>query len=146
MRPAVASIFAALIVGSSSFAAEQGKISYNQSIRPILSDNCFACHGPDAEKREGKLRLDLRDAAIEKKAIVPGKPDESELVKRIFTTDKDDLMPPPESHKVLSALQKDTLKKWIAEGAVYEGHWAYIPPSKPTTPVGANAFDFLVHE
>src|SRR5688572_6603585 len=136
----VALFFCALSGG----AAE--KIGFNQSIRPILSDNCFACHGPDASHRKGKLRLDVREAAIEKKAIVPGKPDESEMIKRIFTSDEDDLMPPRDSHKVLSAADKENLKRWVAEGAVYEGHWAYIPPVKPKTPAGANGIDYFVAE
>ena len=85
-----------------------GKIDYNRDIRPILSDNCFHCHGPDKNHRKGKLRLDDRDAAVAKKAIVPGKPDESELVDRIFTDDADELMPPPKSHKTLTDAQKDT--------------------------------------
>src|SRR5688572_29872437 len=89
-----------------AFAAEESTVRFNQSIRPILSDNCFACHGPDAGQRKAKLRLDVREVAIEKKAIVPGKPDESELIKRILTTDEEDLMPPPESHKVLTSEQK----------------------------------------
>src|SRR5688500_4390987 len=116
MRPAFCIICALLLALSPSFAAEQAKISYNQSIRPILSDNCFACHGPDAGQRKGKLRLDLRDAAIEKKAIVPSKPHDSELVKRIFTSDADDLMPPSGSHKVLTTAQKNLVKEWIAQG------------------------------
>ncbi len=83
---------------------------------------------------------------MEKKAIVPGKPDESELIKRIFTTDADDLMPPAESHKVLTSAQKELLKRWVEQGAVYEGHWSYIPPVKPSTPAGKNGIDFLVKE
>jgi hypothetical protein len=135
------------MLGALCFVASAAdKIGFNESVRPILSDNCFACHGPDAKNRKGKLRLDQRAAAIEKKAIVPGKPDESELIKRIFTSDQDDLMPPPDSHKVLSSAQKDLLKRWVAEGAVYEGHWAYIPPVKAQTPAGANGIDYLVGE
>jgi hypothetical protein len=141
-RSASALLLAAL--SFSALAAE--KIGFNESIRPILSDNCFACHGPDAKNRKAKLRLDQRDAAIEKKAFVPGKPEESELVKRIFNSDPEDLMPPPDSHKALTTAQKNLLKQWIAEGAVYEGHWAYIPPVKAKTPSGANGIDSLVSE
>jgi hypothetical protein len=100
-------------------------LEFNRDIRPILSDNCFHCHGPDKSNRKAKLRLDDRDAAIEKGAIVPGKPGESELVKRILNTDPDDLMPPPESHKKLTPAQKEMLKQWIAAGAKYEPHWSY---------------------
>src|SRR5438094_7638883 len=91
------------------------KLAYNREIRPILSENCFACHGPDKNQRKGKLRLDVREAAIEKKALVPGKPEESELVKRLYTTNADDLMPPPESHKKLTPQQKELLERWIAQ-------------------------------
>src|SRR5262245_8664534 len=133
LRSVLKVVAAALSLGAATAVAGE-KVGFNESIRPILSDNCFACHGPDAKNRKGKLRLDIREAALEKKAFIPGKPNESELVKRIETTDPDDLMPPPDSHKVLSAAQKTLLKQWIAEGAVYEGHWAYIPPVKAKTP------------
>jgi hypothetical protein len=149
MRPGFALLCAFAMFLRCGVAAEQPStltIGFNQSIRPILSDNCFACHGPDAGQRKGKLRLDVRDAAIERKAIVPGNPDESELIKRIFTEHADDLMPPADSHKVLTSEQKEMLKKWIAAGAVYEGHWSYTPPVKPQIRPGANGIDHLVRE
>ncbi len=114
--------------------AAESPLSYNRDVRPILSDNCFHCHGPDKNHREGKLRLDIREEALVQEAFVPGQPDASELVKRIFTSKDDDRMPPPESHKTLSAEQKATLKRWIAEGARYEPHWAYIAPQRPAAP------------
>ena len=126
--------------------ATLGPISYNRDIRPILSENCFYCHGPDPNKRKGKFRLDVREEALAKKAIVPGEPQASELVRRIFTADEDDLMPPPASHKKLTQSQKDLLKRWIAGGAKYEPHWAYLPPVKPGTPAGKSAIDFLVRQ
>jgi hypothetical protein len=86
-------------------------------VRPILSDRCFTCHGPDAAKRKARLRLDTREGIL--KVVAPGDPDASELVHRIFTDDKDDVMPPPESNLVLSAAEKDVLRRWIAEGADY---------------------------
>src|SRR5437867_11730158 len=98
-------------------AAQPREIHFNRDVRPILSENCFACHGPDKNQRKGKLRLDVREAALDKKAIVPGKPDESELVKRLYTTNTDDVMPPPESHKEMSPEQKTLLERWIAQGA-----------------------------
>jgi hypothetical protein len=110
------------------------KIGYNQFIRPILSDNCFYCHGPDKNHRQAELRLDVFDAAVAKGAIVPGKPDESELVHRIMSDNKDSLMPPPDTHKSLTDAQKALLKTWIAQGAVYEPHWAYIAPVRPPLP------------
>src|SRR5438552_2233038 len=91
---------ASVLAGSS---AARTRLEYNRDVWPILSDYCFACHGPDKNQRKGKLRLDVREAALEKEAIVPGKPNESGVVKRIFTTDADDLMPPPEMHKELTS-------------------------------------------
>lgn len=122
------------------------KVRFNRDIRQLLSDNCFSCHGPDANARKGDLRLDHRDAAIETKAIVPGKSEASPLVERVFSTDPDTIMPPPESSKTLTAAQKELLKRWIAEGAEYEGHWAYIPAVKPAVPAGADAIDHLLKE
>ena len=110
------------------FARAAAPLSFNRDVRPILSDNCFRCHGSDKNSRKAKLRLDVRDVAIEKEAFVPGKPDESELVKRVFTTNEDDLMPPPDSHKKLTAAQKEILRRWVAEGAAYEPHWSFINP------------------
>jgi hypothetical protein len=121
-------------VAAQAAAAKKSGLHYNHDIRPILSDNCFFCHGPDKNKRKAKLRLDVREVAVETKAIIPGKPDESPLVKRIYTTDTDDLMPPPETHKTLSPDQKEMLKRWIAEGAEYEPHWAYVKPPRPAVP------------
>jgi len=114
--------------------ATSGMVQYNRDIRPILNDNCFACHGPDEKKRAAELRLDIREAALTKQAIVPGKPEESSIISRILSTDQNEVMPPPTSHKSLTQSQKDLLKAWIAEGAQYQGHWAYIAPVKPELP------------
>ena len=116
-------------------AAAANPVAFNRDIRPILADHCFRCHGPDKGNRKAKLRLDLREAALDKEAFVPGKPDESELIRRINTPNLDDLMPPEEIHKPLSPAQKDLLKRWISEGAEYQPHWAYIPPARPAVPV-----------
>ena len=128
----------ALVLASVSFPASgaglNDPLSYNRDIRPILSDNCFACHGPDKNKRKGKLRLDDRDSALQKEAFVPRKPEQSELVKRIFSADPKQLMPPPESNKRLTNEQKQVLRRWIEEGARYEPHWAYITPQRPRLP------------
>ena len=117
-----------------AFAAP--RVDFNREVRPILSDNCFACHGPDSQKVKGQLRLDLRANAIApaksgKPAMVAGKPDQSELVRRLETSDPDDQMPPPESHKTLTPVQRELLTRWIREGAEYQGHWAYQPPVRP---------------
>ncbi|MDE0840413.1 MAG: DUF1549 domain-containing protein, partial [Kiritimatiellae bacterium] len=107
-------------------------ISFNRDIRPILSENCFRCHGPAKEGRKAKLRLDLADTAYADRdgvrAIVPGNLDASEAVHRIRSTDPDEQMPPPDSHYKLTKKQIGLLETWIKSGAVYEGHWAFIAP------------------
>jgi hypothetical protein len=125
--------------GSVAALAAEKVPDFNRDIRPILSHNCFACHGPDEHDRRGGLRLDDREAAISEldsgaRAIVPGRPDESELVARIHETDPDTIMPPPESNHVLSADQKETLATWIAAGAAYSPHWAYVKPAGHAPP------------
>lgn len=110
------------------------KLQFNRDIRPILSEHCYACHGPDKNKRKGKFRLDERDGALSKKAIVPGKSADSHLVERIFSQDETEKMPPEETHKPLSESQKQLLKRWIEEGAEYQAHWAYIVPTRPMVP------------
>ena len=122
------------------------QIEFNRDVRPILSDNCFYCHGNDPKHREADLRLDIRQEAITAKAFVPGKATDSELVSRILTADEDDLMPPPDSHKKLTQRQKDILKKWIEQGAKYQQHWAYEKPVKAVIPAGKNGVDVLVQK
>ena len=124
---------------SGLFAGEDlGGVDFARDIRPLLSDNCFACHGPDAKQRKADLRLDTREGALADldgtSAVVPGKPSESELVRRVTTDDEDDLMPPPDSGKKLDATQKALLQRWIAEGAEYELHWSYKPVTRPMPP------------
>jgi uncharacterized protein DUF1553/uncharacterized protein DUF1549/cytochrome c len=118
-------------------------VDFQRQIRPILADKCFACHGRDAEHREGGLRLDERAAAVKggdsgEQAIVESQPDKSELVRRIFASDPDERMPPAKSKKELTAGEKELLKRWIAEGAEYKAHWAYSPPVKPPVPAVKN--------
>jgi len=125
-------------------AATAAELGYNRDVRPILSDNCFYCHGNDPSHRQAKLRLDVREDALEHRAFVPGRPEDSELVRRIYSDDPKKRMPPEDSHKNLSAEQKETLKQWIAQGAKYEPHWSYAAPVKPDVPKGANGVDFLV--
>ncbi|MFO0928715.1 MAG: DUF1549 domain-containing protein [Gemmataceae bacterium] len=110
------------------------KPKYNRDIRPILAEFCFACHGPDKAARKGDLRLDIREEAIKSGALLPGKVDESSFCERLDTTAKGKLMPPAKTGKKLSAAQKEILKRWVAAGAEYEPHWAYIPPSRPVMP------------
>ena len=112
------------------------KIDYNWDVRPVLSQNCFRCHGLASSTRKAGLRLDLAANAYgklpespDKRAIVPGRPGESELVRRITSEDPDERMPPKEAHKVLTAAEIATLVKWIEQGAEYKQHWAYLPPA-----------------
>ena len=109
-------------------------LDFNRDIRPILSENCFYCHGQDGQKREADLRLDDRQAAIDSGAIVPGDPGASTILERIHSTDPDVLMPPPNSNRRLSEDQKKLLDRWIKEGADYEPHWAFNPPKRPAAP------------
>ena len=127
----ISPLLAALLATLPAFGA---KVDYNEDVRPILSENCFYCHGPDGNKRKAKLRLDVRDAALEKKAFVPGDAGASELIKRLASTDSDEVMPPPDSHRTLTAAQKEILKRWIAEGAEYKEHWAFVTPVRPALP------------
>ncbi len=126
---AVSSVFGVMIGDLSAVSAEpvhpkEIVVDFSRDISPILADKCFACHGPDAKHREADLRLDLEDAAKED-AIVPGKPDESELIARIMTADAEERMPPVKSGKTLSDKERQLLRRWISQGAKYEKHWAF---------------------
>jgi hypothetical protein len=133
ISPSMRRLFLALLPALPLHAA--GTISFNRDIRPILSENCFACHGFDPKHREGDLRLDTFEGATQDRdgarGIVPGDLSKSDAWQRIISEDKDELMPPPKSHKPpLTAKQRETLKAWIEQGAKYEAHWAFIPPQK----------------
>lgn len=112
----------------------EDKIDFGRDVRQILSDNCFLCHGPAEETREADLRLDSREAAVEAGAISPDALLESGILERILSDDPDLLMPPPESDKSLSADEKALLRKWVAQGAEYSQHWAFLPPVRPEVP------------
>ncbi len=129
--------FASGLMGS---AAEPDKIEYNRHVRPILSDNCFACHGPDSAARKADLRIDQRDSAIELAAISPGDPDASEMIRRILSEDESERMPPAETKKKLTEAQKQLLVRWIRDGAEYQPHWSLIPPTRPQLPKVGNAW------
>ncbi len=113
-------------------------INFNRDIRPILSENCFYCHGQDANKREADLRLDVGEVAFEKRAIVPHKPQESELIARVRSSDPDKLMPPANSNRRLTDAQKALLERWIESGGEYSKHWAFITPTRPVVPAVEN--------
>lgn len=139
LAPGLLTVLSLFVAQPVAGAATPAKPEYNRDIRPILSENCFPCHGPDSASRKAKLRLDHFENATAKRedtkpALVPGKPEASEVIARIFTTNEDDLMPPAKSHKVLTAEQKELLKRWIADGATYQPHWSLIAPTRPAPP------------
>ena len=119
--------------------ATPSTIEFNRDIRPILSDNCFACHGPDENKRKARLRFDQKDVPFKAAKsgeipIVAGDPAKSELVKRITSKDEDEKMPPPKSGKKLTQQQIDLLTKWVAQGAKWQNHWSFTKPERPALP------------
>jgi mono/diheme cytochrome c family protein len=125
---------AGLAVAPAAVAADPpGKIDFNRDIRHILSNNCYACHGPDEKVRKADLRLDTREGATDNAAIVPGKPDQSELVKRISATDGE-VMPPPKTGKKLTKREIELLTEWVRQGAPYAKHWSYVKPERPPLP------------
>jgi hypothetical protein len=125
--------------------AAESPVDFNREVRPILSDRCYGCHGPDADKgRKAGLRLDEIGGATKKLksgdiAIVPGDLEKSTMVHRILSTDPEDIMPPPELHRPLSAAEKDILRRWIKQGAKYDPHWAFVSPSSHATPAIADS-------
>jgi hypothetical protein len=131
-------IAAATCAASVSFCCattqEQSEVSFNRDIRPILSAKCISCHGPDEEDRHADLRLDTFEGATEMDSVVPGDPDESELIVRVTTDDEDARMPPPDHGDPLTEREIDLLKRWITEGGQYETHWAFVAPQKNDPP------------
>ncbi|MCA9194820.1 MAG: DUF1553 domain-containing protein [Planctomycetales bacterium] len=123
---------------------QSSSIEFNRDIRPILTENCFACHGPDSAARKADLRLDQREFAVEAGAVDPGNVDGSTLIERIVTDDTELLMPPPETKKKLSAAQIQLLHQWVASGAEYQPHWSLIPPQRAQPPVYAGSDHFQV--
>ncbi|HUY31560.1 MAG TPA: PSD1 and planctomycete cytochrome C domain-containing protein [Pirellulales bacterium] len=120
-------------------AARGGDVDFTRDVRPILSAHCFKCHGPDDHARQADLRLDVRENALRAAssgapAIVPGKPDESELVRRLVSRDEDEMMPPPSAKLPLTDAEKQILGRWIGEGAKYVPHWAFVAPKRPPLP------------
>jgi hypothetical protein len=139
-----------LVQATQNDSAQEQSVSFNRTIRPLLSKNCFACHGPDEDHRESGLRLDERDSAIDSGVIDLDSPAESELVARINSTDPDEVMPPPSSHPQLTVSDRKAILKWIEQGANYEPHWAFVLPVKPDVgldpddPLAQNPIDVLV--
>jgi len=124
--------------------AADGKLDFNRDVRPILSDKCFQCHGPDEKTLKGDVRLDERSSAVSAKAIVPGSPELSEALARILSDDPDEIMPPPKTKKTVSPADAEILRRWIAEGAEYKGHWAFEPIAATETGDGQHPVDQFV--
>ena len=142
--------FAAILFALPSLQAADAP-DFNREVRPILSNYCFKCHGPDDKSRKAKLRLDVREEALKpaksgEHAIVPGKVDESELLTRIFSKDEEEAMPPAATKKELTDAQRDVLKRWIETGAKYDAHWAFFAPKQATIPgnAGGNPIDGFI--
>lgn len=136
-----------LLASLSALSAED--LRFNRDIRPILSENCFYCHGQDPKHREAGLRLDVRAEAIKENdgvfAIVPGHPEKSEMLKRLLSHDADEQMPPPESNRKVTPAQIELVRRWIAQGAPYEKHWSFVPPEKASAPKVADKALSLIH-
>jgi hypothetical protein len=130
---------AALLHPLQTHAQQTPSPDFNRDIRPILAENCLYCHGQDAAKRQADLRLDIPETAINSGAIVPHKPEDSSLLSRIHSTDPDTLMPPPDSGRLLTPQQKQTLHDWIAAGAPWQNHWAFTTPQRPVPPAVKNS-------
>ena len=127
---AYVTVLVALWLSSSRVTADD-QIKFNRDVRPILSDKCFFCHGPDSVKRKADLRLDVRDIAVATGAIVPDRPEESEMLRRVLSHDPEEQMPPATAKLAqLTDAEINTLRSWIQQGAAYEGHWAFLALSK----------------
>ncbi|MEX2172124.1 MAG: PSD1 and planctomycete cytochrome C domain-containing protein [Pirellulales bacterium] len=140
-----------LCVAAPTYGEVRQTIDFARDIRPILSNHCFRCHGPDAGKRQAGLRFDLRENALAeldsgKRAIVPGAPDEGELIRRVYSDDESEQMPPPELKKPLNDEQRSLLKQWIADGAQYSDHWSFRPLTRPELPHVEDTADWSNNE
>ena len=142
-------VAAGLVVGLSGRARAAGddEIVFSRDIRPILSQNCFDCHGPDDKQRKAELRLDTKDGLFTELGgqtpFVPFKPEKSEALRRMATDDADERMPPAKTGKRVSAAQLDLIKRWIGQGAKWSQHWSYLPPVRP--PVPRTSHDYRLH-
>jgi len=142
-----------LVAAVSAASAAPVKIEFNRDIRPIFSEHCYACHGPDNNKRKADLRFDQKESVFGKAksgetAVVPGALDKSEMIKRLTTSDADDIMPPAKEHKALKPAQIEMLKRWVQEGAHWTGHWSFEPIKAPPVPAVAdttNPIDAFIH-
>ena len=125
-------------------AADGGPPDFNRHVRPILADNCLHCHGVDAAKRQGNLRLDDEASVLARGTVVPGNAAASPLIARIESTDPRRVMPPPDSHRSLTEAQRRTLARWIDAGAKFDAHWSFVAPVRTATPAAENPIDAIV--
>lgn len=137
-RQRITAILICVTAAARAGAAEES-LDFDRDVRPLLAEKCFVCHGPGGQKAGTELRLDRRDAATKPgddgcAAIMPGRPEDSALVRRIFSADPDVVMPPPKSKQQLTAAQKQLLSNWIAQGATNQPHWSLVPPKKSALP------------
>ncbi len=142
-RALLAWAFAALVSPGPAAAAGPSEVVFNRDVRPVLSDACFQCHGPDKARRKACLRLDTEEGAFADRggyrAVVPGKPDESELVRRVTAAHDQERMPPASSGRKLTRQQIDTLRRWVEQGAKWQPHWSFVPPARPPLPAVKDA-------
>jgi Protein of unknown function (DUF1553)/Protein of unknown function (DUF1549)/Planctomycete cytochrome C len=136
MKPTLLLLGLLVLPPAPARGADAKGVDFGREVLPILSDNCFRCHGPDATARKGKLRLDVHAGAL--RVIVPGKSGESELYRRVVSAEPREVMPPPKATKKLTANQIDTLRRWIDEGATWGQHWAFVAPKRPSIPQTRN--------
>ena len=140
----------AMIALAVAGGASAQRVDYARDVLPILSDNCYHCHGPDEQARKARLRLDTKEGAFrtrnDRTVIIPGKTGESELIKRITSDDETEVMPPPESNRTLSAKQIELLRQWVEQGAKWGGHWAFIAPQRTPATGTRNAIDYFIGE
>jgi len=135
-KPRLAWLAVATLIGWCSPCPAATPVLFNRDVRPILSDNCYQCHGPDKAKRKANLRLDTEEGAA--KVLAAGHPTKSELIRRIASHD-DKRMPPAKSGRVLTTAQIDTLTRWVEQGASWQKHWSFLPPVRPPLPTVKNA-------
>ncbi len=138
LRAPLSCLLTLLVTPAARADGPPGKIEFNRDIRPILSDTCYTCHGPAQSTRKADLRLDTRDGLFGDlggyRAVVPGKPGQSDLLRRVSTAERSKKMPPPSSGRQLTPRQIELLRRWVEQGAVYQNHWSYIPPQRPSVP------------
>ncbi|MBM3993137.1 MAG: DUF1549 domain-containing protein, partial [Planctomycetes bacterium] len=148
MRSIFLAFVASLMIPTISVAQTPKTIEFNRDVRPILSDNCYNCHGPAKSTRKADLRVDTKDGAMT--VVVPGKPKDSLLYQRITSVDVHERMPPFKTGKKLTDKQIDLIRRWIEQGAPWQEHWAFIAPTRPPVPVvktnvwGHNAIDNFI--